>query len=69
MRFAHAPAIQQVQDGTAPAAAAKGLGTRIREVWRNNLAQEMQMLRSLVEKYPYISMVGGEKIWHLQADE
>jgi len=33
------------------------MGTRIREVWRNNLAQEMQMLRSLVEKYPYISMV------------
>ncbi|KAJ9642988.1 CCR4-NOT core DEDD RNase subunit [Coniosporium tulheliwenetii] len=57
MRFAHAPAIQQqAHDGPTPAPGAKGMGTRIREVWRNNLAQEMQMLRSLVEKYPYISM-------------
>ena len=31
---------------------------RIREVWQGNLAQEMQNLRELVEKYPYISMVG-----------
>ena len=30
---------------------------RIREVWASNLAQEMQNLRELVEKYPYISMV------------
>ena len=30
---------------------------RIREVWSGNLAQEMQILRSLVDKYPYISMV------------
>lgn len=32
---------------------------RIREVWQSNLAQEMQILRSLVDKYPYISMVRG----------
>jgi len=32
--------------------------SRIRDVWRGNLAQEMQLLRELVEKYPYISMVG-----------
>ena len=31
--------------------------SRIREVWQGNLAQEMQNLRELVEKYPYISMV------------
>lgn len=30
---------------------------RIRDVWRGNLAQEMQVLRSLIDKYPYISMV------------
>ncbi|DAA79287.1 TPA_exp: Uncharacterized protein A8136_0060 [Trichophyton benhamiae CBS 112371] len=30
--------------------------SRIRDVWKHNLAQEMAMLRSLVEKYPYISM-------------
>lgn len=30
---------------------------RIREVWKGNLEQEMAMVRSLVDKYPYISMV------------
>lgn len=32
--------------------------TRIRDVWKHNLAQEMAVLRRLVERYPYISMVG-----------
>lgn len=40
---------------------------RIREVWRNNLAQEMQILRGLVDKYPFISMVRLEsatgRVW------
>jgi hypothetical protein len=36
---------------------AGGVKTRIRDVWKHNLAQEMAVLRSLVEKYPYISMV------------
>lgn len=31
--------------------------SRIRDVWKHNLAQEMQVLRMLVDKYPYISMV------------
>ncbi|CEL04628.1 ribonuclease H-like domain-containing protein [Aspergillus pseudodeflectus] len=35
---------------------AGGVKTRIRDVWKHNLAQEMAVLRSLVEKYPYISM-------------
>lgn len=30
---------------------------RIRDVWRGNLAQEMAVLRGLIDKYPYISMV------------
>lgn len=34
-----------------------GIKSRIRDVWKHNLAQEMATLRSLVEKYPYISMV------------
>jgi CCR4-NOT transcription complex subunit 7/8 len=36
------------------AISAKG---RIREVWKNNLNQEMAMLRQLVERYPIIAMV------------
>ncbi|EDN06277.1 CCR4-NOT transcription complex subunit 7 [Histoplasma mississippiense (nom. inval.)] len=32
--------------------------SRIRDVWKHNLAQEMQVLRILVDKYPYISMDG-----------
>jgi CCR4-NOT transcription complex subunit 7/8 len=31
---------------------------RIREVWKTNLKEEMAVLRDLVEKYPYIAMVG-----------
>ena len=30
---------------------------RIRDVWRSNLAQEMAVIRTLMEKYPYVSMV------------
>jgi CCR4-NOT transcription complex subunit 7/8 len=56
MRFAHGAQLQENavrgQDG------AKGLaGQRIRDVWRSNLHQEMDLLRSLVDQYPYISMV------------
>ncbi|KAF2750100.1 CAF1-domain-containing protein [Sporormia fimetaria CBS 119925] len=43
-------ALARGPDGT------KGMGQRIREVWRNNLQQEMDLLRSLVDQYPYISM-------------
>ncbi|OCK76146.1 ribonuclease H-like protein [Lepidopterella palustris CBS 459.81] len=56
MGFAHGAQLQQeaalgrVQDG------AKGMGQRIREVWRGNLHQEMEILRGLVDQYPYISM-------------
>ncbi len=62
MGFAHGAALQQRQaedamgrisaDGRGPT---KG---RIRDVWRGNLAQEMHVLRGLVERFPYISMVG-----------
>jgi len=34
-----------------------GATGRIRQVWRQNLEQEMAVLRQLVIKYPYVSMV------------
>ena len=34
-----------------------GAQGRIRQVWRYNLEQEMAVLRQLVMKYPYVSMV------------
>ncbi|KAI9850925.1 MAG: hypothetical protein M1838_004811 [Thelocarpon superellum] len=62
MGFAHGAALQrqEANEGAGLGAAAdpsKGLGKgRIRDVWRNNLAQEMAVLRGLVDKYPYIAM-------------
>lgn len=61
LSFAHAPQHTQSQsrDSMRRGGAGKGKNqSRIREVWKGNLAQEMQNLRELVEKYPYISMVG-----------
>jgi CCR4-NOT transcription complex subunit 7/8 len=37
-------------------AAKSGPVARIREVWRQNLDQEMAILRQLIQKYPYVSM-------------
>lgn len=42
--------------------------TRIRNVWKHNLRQEMATLRALVEEYPYIAMVSpltGVYDWRL----
>lgn len=64
MGFAHGAALQQQQQAREQMRRSSGgvskaqLKSRIRDVWRGNLAQEMQVLRELVEKYPYISMVG-----------
>ena len=49
------------EGGRGRGAMGKGQGKgRIRDVWANNLAQEMQNLRELVERYPYVSMVSGK---------
>jgi hypothetical protein len=34
----------------------------IKEVWAENLEEEMKVLRDLVERYPYLAMV-GQVIW------
>lgn len=56
--FAGASVHQQGHNGmgehSARGVANKG---RIREVWKNNLQEEMGNLRNLVAKYPYIAMV------------
>lgn len=56
MRFNHGA---QLQDNAVRGqGGAKNLeNQRIREVWNSNLHQEMDVLRSLIDKYPYISMV------------
>lgn len=56
MRFAHGAQLQEAAMGRGQEGA-KGPTQRIREVWKTNLHQEMALLRSLVEQYPYISMV------------
>jgi CCR4-NOT transcription complex subunit 7/8 len=56
MRFAHGAQLQENavrgQDG-----AKAMVSQRIREVWKSNLYAEMDVLRSLIDQYPYISMV------------
>lgn len=50
--------LHQAQDGRLVLdGKANAIKTRIRDVWKHNLAQEMAVLRRLVERYPYISMV------------
>lgn len=63
LSFAHGAALQQSAAHTGMneqvgRAAPKG---RIREVWKHNLAEEMDTLRRLVDRYPYISMVSGRR--------
>ena len=36
---------------------ARGQETRIKNVWKNNLHQEMANLRNLIDQYPYVAMV------------
>lgn len=73
MGFAHGPAaaaasaLQQPQHGDQvqhnvlldhPNMRPQPNKGRIREVWKHNLHEEMAVLRDLVDKYPYIAMVG-----------
>lgn len=61
MGFAHGAALQRQEASESSGVGQsewKGMAKgRIRDVWRGNLAQEMAVLRMMVEKYPYISMV------------
>ena len=62
MAFGHGAAMQQQQQHRETLRRGSGASksqsrSRIREVWKGNLAQEMAVLRNLIDKYPYISMV------------
>lgn len=63
MGFQHGAELQQQQQIKEQMRREGGMGpkgqlkSRIRDVWRGNLAQEMGLLREMVEHYPYISMV------------
>jgi CCR4-NOT transcription complex subunit 7/8 len=57
--FAHGATLQQQAQHVMTEQSGRGTGNknRIREVWKSNLQEEMDTLRRLVDKYPYISMV------------
>ena len=63
MGFQHGAELQQQQQIKEQMRREGGIGSkgqlksRIRDVWRGNLAQEMDLLREMVDLYPYISMV------------
>ena len=67
MGFQHGAQLQlqqqardQIRRGSGGVGATKGqMKSRIRDVWRGNLNQELRTLRDLVDRYPYISMVIG----------
>lgn len=59
LRFAQGAVLQQQAHEAANPGAypTRGVNTRVREVWQSNLNQEFDLIRQLVDKYPYISMV------------
>lgn len=42
--------------------------TQIREVWADNLDAELDILRELVDRYPYVSMVNSIDVFDIQTD-
>lgn len=65
MGFQHGAQLQLQQQARDQIRRGSGVGvgtkaqmkSRIRDVWRGNLNQELRTLRDLVDRFPYISMV------------
>jgi CCR4-NOT transcription complex subunit 7/8 len=57
-QMSFASAQQNGHNGMGEGGSKGGGRTRIKEVWRHNLQEEIANLRDLVEKYTYIAMVG-----------
>lgn len=66
MGFAHAAQLQQqqhphqqshVMSGDQSTRQAGGNKSRIRDVWRHNMEDEMGLLRELIDDYQYVAMV------------
>jgi CCR4-NOT transcription complex subunit 7/8 len=58
MGFAHGAAgLQHLQQTHDMRGVHGEQAARIRQVWKHNLNEEMAILRVLIDKYPYISMV------------
>lgn len=55
MRFAHGAQLQEAAAGRGQDGV-KG-PPQIRDVWKGNLHHEMELLRALIDEFPYISMV------------
>lgn len=73
MGFQHGAELQQQQQMKEQMRREGGMGpkgqlkSRIRDVWRGNLLQELELLREMVEQYPFISMVRWSlpRVWSL----
>jgi CCR4-NOT transcription complex subunit 7/8 len=63
MGFAHGATLQQQSHNVMADHGVRGMVNkgRIRDVWKSNLQEEMETLRRLVDKYPYISMVSSSR--------
>lgn len=61
MSFAGAVS-HQVHNGVSSEAGSGRAGkpSRIRDVWKGNLHEEFNLLRQLIDKYPYVSMVSQQ---------
>jgi CCR4-NOT transcription complex subunit 7/8 len=62
--FAHGASLQQQAHNIMGEQGSRGMISkgRIRDVWKSNLQEEMDTIRRLVDKYPYISMVSADKL-------